>query len=65
MLKAEFCGGGRSVADTREGNSCEDQSLYPTEPRFVVVPFDVALPPGATFDNVEELLDRLEGPMRR
>lgn len=36
----------------------------PLEP-FVVTPFDLSLPPGLNHDNIEELLDALEGPARR
>jgi hypothetical protein len=32
---------------------------------FVVKPFDLGLPPGLSYDNVEELLDVIEGPRRR
>lgn len=32
---------------------------------FVVRPFNLQLPPGLSFDNIGELLDALEGPMRR
>jgi hypothetical protein len=32
---------------------------------FVLEPFDLSLPPGLSFDHVEELLDTLEGPERR
>jgi hypothetical protein len=36
----------------------------PLEP-FVVTPFDLSLPAGLNHDNIEELLDALEGPGRR
>lgn len=32
---------------------------------FKVVPRDLGLPPGLNYDNIEELLDILEGPNRR
>lgn len=32
---------------------------------FVVTPFDLRLPAGLSFDNVEEVLDAIEGPLRR
>lgn len=32
---------------------------------FVVKPWDLGPPAGLSFDNVEELLDALEGPDRR
>lgn len=37
----------------------------PTRKPFVVKPMNLGLPPGLSFDNVEELLDYLEGPYRR
>jgi hypothetical protein len=40
----------------------------PTQPArkaFKVTPINLGLPPELSFDNVEELLDRLEGPFRR
>ncbi len=40
------------------------QHQKPLEP-FVVAPFDLSLPPGLNQDNIEELLDALEGPARR
>jgi hypothetical protein len=33
--------------------------------KFVVRPFPMGPPNGLSYDNVEELLDWLEGPMRR
>jgi hypothetical protein len=53
------------MEDNRDKDFATDRSPGAIDPRFVVIPFDVELPPGATFDNVEELLDRLEGPMHR
>jgi hypothetical protein len=32
---------------------------------FKVTPINLGLPPELSFDNVEELLDHLEGPFRR
>lgn len=32
---------------------------------FVVTPFGVGPPSGLNFDNIEEVLDALEGPMHR
>ena len=32
---------------------------------FVVTPRKMGLPPGLSYDNVEELLDVIEGPARR
>jgi hypothetical protein len=35
------------------------------EPPFVVLPFKTAPLPGLNLDNVEELLDQVEGPDRK
>ena len=32
---------------------------------FIVTPAELPLPPGMSFDNVEQFLDDLEGPGRR
>ena len=40
------------------------KQAQPLEP-FVVTPFDLSLPAGLNYDNIEELLDSLEGPGRR
>ncbi len=40
------------------------QREKPLEP-FIVTPFDLSLPAGLNQDNIEELLDALEGPARR
>jgi len=40
-------------------------SQRPARKPFVVVSRNLGLPPGLTYDNVEELLDSLEGPARR
>lgn len=37
----------------------------PVRKPFVVKSMNLRLPPGMSFDNVEELLDQLEGPYRR
>jgi hypothetical protein len=37
----------------------------PARKPFVVKPRSLGLPPGMSYDNVEELLDALEGPNRR
>ena len=37
----------------------------PSRKPFKVTPINLALPPELGFDNVEELLDQLEGPFRR
>jgi hypothetical protein len=39
----------------------QEQRIEP----FVVTPFDLSLPAGPNQDNIEELLDALEGPGRR
>lgn len=42
--------------------------LMASKPRrkpFVVKPWNLGPPPGLSFDNVEELLEALEGPERR
>ena len=40
-------------------------SKQPAPKPFVVTPRNMGLPPGLSYDNVEELLDALEGPERR
>ncbi len=40
-------------------------SKQPRRKPFVVKPWNMSPPPGQSFDNVEELLDYLEGPERR
>lgn len=40
-------------------------SKRPTRKPFVVKPWDLKPPDGLSFDNVEDLLDTLEGPERR
>lgn len=40
----------------------------PTKPArkpFVVKPFNLELPPGLSYDNVEELIEYLEGPFHK
>jgi hypothetical protein len=37
----------------------------PPRKPFVVTPINLGLPPDLSYDNVEELLDYLEGPFRR
>jgi hypothetical protein len=37
----------------------------PIQKPFVVVPRRLGLPSGLSYDNVEQLLDALEGPARR
>ena len=37
----------------------------PTRKPFVVAPRKLGLPPGLSYDNVEQLLDALEGPAHR
>jgi hypothetical protein len=40
-------------------------SKRPARKPFVVKPWDISPPAGLSFDNVEDLLDTLEGPERR
>lgn len=40
-------------------------SKQPSRKPFVVKPWNLGPPPGISFDNVEELLEALEGPERR
>jgi hypothetical protein len=40
-------------------------SKRPIRKPFVVKPWDLRPPAGLSFDNVEDLLDTLEGPERR
>ncbi len=40
-------------------------SKRPTRKPFVVAPRKLGLPPGLTYDNVEQLLDAVEGPAHR
>ncbi|HMB83388.1 MAG TPA: hypothetical protein VKI40_04975 [Terriglobales bacterium] len=40
-------------------------SKRPARKPFVVKPWDLMPPAGLSFDNVEDLLDTLEGPERR
>lgn len=37
-------------------------SKQPRRKRFVVTPVNLGLPPGLSYDNVEELIEHLEGP---
>ncbi|MEP7354821.1 MAG: antitoxin [Acidobacteriota bacterium] len=37
-------------------------SQQPAPKRFKVIPFDLGLPPGLSYDNVEALIEALEGP---
>jgi hypothetical protein len=40
-------------------------SRQPAPKRFVVTPRNLGLPRGLTYDNVEQLLETLEGPSHR
>jgi hypothetical protein len=37
----------------------------PTRKPFIVIPRKLGLPPGLDYDNVEQLLEALEGPAHR
>lgn len=37
----------------------------PAPKPFKVMPINLGLPPDLSYDNIEELLDHLEGPFRR
>ena len=40
-------------------------SKQQTRKPFVVTPLKMGLPPGLSYDNIEELLEALEGPYHR
>lgn len=40
-------------------------SKRPVRKKFVVKPLPMGLPPGLSYDNVEELIEALEGPLHR
>ncbi len=40
-------------------------SKRPARKKFVVKPLAMGLPPGLSYDNVEELIEALEGPLHR
>jgi hypothetical protein len=40
-------------------------SKQPKRKKFVVKPLPMGLPPGLSYDNVEELIEALEGPLHR
>jgi hypothetical protein len=40
-------------------------SKQPAQKPFVVAPRKMGLPPGLTYDNIEQLLEALEGPAHR
>ena len=40
-------------------------SKQPVRKKFVVKPLPMGLPPGLSYDNVEELIEALEGPLHR
>lgn len=67
-LAAEVRRSGRSFKETV--NSCLRRALTETSLRTAARPFkvkarDMGLRPGLDLDNVEELLDQVEGPNRR
>ena len=37
----------------------------PARKKFVVKPLPMGLPPGLSYDNVEELIEALEGPLHK
>lgn len=37
----------------------------PARKKFVVKPLAMGLPPGLSYDNVEELIEALEGPLHK
>ena len=45
----------------------DDQASSEEKPekKFVVKPFALGLPPGLSYDKVEELIEALEGPLHR
>lgn len=40
-------------------------SKRPASKPFKVVPLDLGLPPGLNYDNIEEVLEALEGPFHK
>ena len=40
-------------------------SKRPARKKFVVKPLEMGLPPGLSYDKVEELIEALEGPLHR
>ena len=38
---------------------------HPARKKFVVKPLAMGLPPGLSYDNVEELIEVLEGPLHK
>ncbi len=66
-LEAEMRKTGRSFKETvnealRNGLNAKPQA--PPKP-FKIQARDLGARPGYNFDNIEELLDQIEGPMRR
>lgn len=43
----------------------KNSEKQPQRKRFVVTPFDLGLREGLSYDNIEELLDIVEGPNRK
>ncbi len=67
LLKKEIRRSGSSLKDTvnhylRLGLTASKQ---PVRKKFVVKPLALGLPPGLSYDNVEELIEALEGPYHR
>ena len=66
-LEAEMRKTGRSFKETVNEvlrNGLSAQRPKPTQP-FKIYARDLGARPGYNFDNIEELLDQIEGPMRR
>ncbi|HKW97400.1 MAG TPA: hypothetical protein VJN43_06675 [Bryobacteraceae bacterium] len=66
-LEAEMRKSGKSFKETvnealRVGLTARREK--PAKP-FKIVARDLGLKPGYSYDNIEELLDQIEGPMRR
>ena len=40
-------------------------SEKPSRKKFAVKPLPISLPPGFSYDNVEELIEALEGPLHK
>ena len=67
LLQKEVRRSGHSFKETV--NRCLRKGLIassrPLAKPFVVTPRPLGLPPGLSYDNVEELIEALEGPMHK